>query len=131
MAVRSNTDAQQRTTFYLHLLTSTTSQFPVTLAPGCNFELKMSPTKLQICFCFYLSTGKNILDGVNGTTKTQLTMATARQLRTAEESESVDIKKFSAHTVKDGVAVSAALEAKRILEIDGNSDAKSNRKHQK
>ena len=71
------------------------------------------------------------MDGVNGTTKTKLTMATARQLRTAEESEIVDVKKFSAHTVKDGVAVSAALEAKRMLEIDGITGAKSNKKYQK
>ena len=43
------------------------------------------------------------MDGVNGTTKTQLTMTTARKLQTAEESESVDIKKLSAHSLKDGV----------------------------
>ena len=33
--------------------------------------------------------------------------------------------------MKDGVAVSASLEAKRMLEIDGNSGAKLNKKYQK
>ena len=41
-------------------------------------------------------------------------MTTTRQLQTAKESKLGNIKKFSAHTVKDGVAASAALEAKRI-----------------
>ena len=78
--------------------------------------------------------GKDIVDGVNGTTKTELTQASANQLKTAAEvddSSNLDTKKFAA-AVKDGKkAISAALGCKRLLEFHGTTGKKSNRKYKK
>ena len=55
-------------------------------------------------------------------------MATARENKTADEAEREDLKKFNPAVRQDGVVFSAAKECKRMLEIDGTTGAKSNRK---
>ena len=69
--------------------------------------------------------------GINGVSKTELTVASARELKHANEANVLDTKKFSAHTVQDGIAFSASQECKRLLEIDGTTGAKSDKKYQK
>ena len=77
--------------------------------------------------------GKDIVDGINGTTKTELSFASANQLKTAAELDGsgVDTKKFAAAVMQGNKGCSAALECKRILEFQGTSGKKSNRKYQK
>ena len=49
----------------------------------------------------------------------------------ASESDQVDTKKFGGHVMKDGVQSSAAAECKRLIETDGTTGAKSDRKYKK
>ena len=61
---------------------------------------------------------------MNGVTKNQLTAAAARALKTADQFQQQDVKKFSAHTVENDVAISPAHKCKRLLEMDGTQGAK-------
>ena len=66
--------------------------------------------------------GKDIMDGVNGTTKTELTRASANQLKTAAEVDdesAADTKKFAAAIMQGNKGCSPALECKRLLEFEG------------
>ena len=59
---------------------------------------------------------------MNGTTKTELTQASANQLKTAAEFDDdsgVDTKKFAAAVMQGSKGCSAALECKRLLEFHG------------
>ena len=71
------------------------------------------------------------MDGISGKTKTELTLATARENKTASEAEEKDLKKFNPATMQNGEVFSPALECKRMLQIDGNRGAISNRKYAK
>ena len=65
--------------------------------------------------------GKDIVDGVNGRTKTELTCASANQLKTAAEVDdesAVDTKKFAAAVMEGSNGCSPALECKRLLEFE-------------
>ena len=77
--------------------------------------------------------GKDIVDGVNGTTKTELSRASANHLKTAAEATNgesgVDTKKFAAAVAKDNEGLSAALECKRIFEFERTTGKKSNKKN--
>ena len=56
--------------------------------------------------------GKNIVDGVNGTTKTELTCASANQLKTTvevDDDSGVDTKNFAAAVANGNEGLSAAL----------------------
>ena len=78
--------------------------------------------------------GKDIVDRVNGTTKTDLTRASGYQLKSAAEADddsATDTKKFAAAVVKGDEGSSAALECKRLLEFKGTTGKKSNRKNNK
>ena len=68
--------------------------------------------------------GKDIVDGVNGTTKTELSRASANQLKTAAETveeSGADTKKFDASVMQGNKGTSAALECKRLLEFEGTT----------
>ena len=59
--------------------------------------------------------GKDIVDGVNGKTKTELTRASGNQLKTAAEAydrSAGDTKKFSAAVMEGSIGCSPALECK-------------------
>ena len=76
--------------------------------------------------------GKDIVDGLNGNTKTELSRASANQLKTAAEVDddsAADTKKFAAAVAKGNEGLSAALECKRLLEFEGTTGKKSNRKN--
>mmetsp|Transcript_20210 Transcript_20210/g.45217 ORF Transcript_20210/g.45217 Transcript_20210/m.45217 type:complete len:251 (+) Transcript_20210:988-1740(+) len=78
--------------------------------------------------------GKDIVDGVNGTTKTDLTRLSGHQLKTSAEVDdvsAVDTKKFAAAVMQGTKGCSPALECKRLLEFEGTSGKKSNRKNNK
>ena len=71
---------------------------------------------------------------MNGRTKTELTRASANQLKTAAEVDdesAVDTKKFAAAVMEGSKGCSPALECKRLLEFEGTTGKKSNRKYQK
>ena len=79
--------------------------------------------------------GKDIVDGVNGNTKTELSRASGNQLKTAAEAaddgSAEDTKKFAAAVMQGTKGCSPALECKRLLEFEGTSGKKSNRKNNK
>ena len=73
---------------------------------------------------------------MNGITKSKLTIASARQLKEADEG--TDVKKLSAATMVNENVVSPAAECKRWLELEGKQHSvrksqkrESNRKFQK
>ena len=69
--------------------------------------------------------GKGIIDGVNGVTKTQLKIVSARELKNATEVDDLQLKKFSGFVTKHGDVFSLSSECKHIIKIDGNQGAKS------
>ena len=79
--------------------------------------------------------GKNIVDGVNGNTKTELSRVSGNQLKTAAEAadggSAEDTKKFAAAVMQGTKGCSPALECKRLLEFEGTTGKKSNRKNNK
>ena len=75
-------------------------------------------------FCFL-----GIVDGINGVTKSKLTTASARELKSADDGD--DVKKMDASTMKDGILTSAASECCRWLELEGTRGMKSVRKGNK
>mgnify|MGYP001328175388 CR=1 FL=1 len=73
---------------------------------------------------------------MNGRTKTDLTRLSGNQLKTAAEvdddtSAGVDTKKFAAAVMEGSKGCSPALECKRLLEFEGTTGKKSNRKNNK
>ena len=71
---------------------------------------------------------------MNGRTKTELARASGNQLKTAAEVDddsAVDTKKFAAAVMEGSKGCSPALECKRLLEFEGTTGKKSNRKYQK
>ena len=67
-------------------------------------------------FCFHHFYSIGIVDWVNGVTKSKLTIASASEIRQADET--ADVKKMSAATMIDGVLNSPAHECKRWLDLD-------------
>ena len=68
---------------------------------------------------------------MNGTTKTDLTRLSGNQLKTAAEVDdesAVDTKKFAAAVMEGSRGCSPTLECKRLLEFEGTTGKKSNRK---
>ena len=63
-----------------------------------------------ISFIFLLG----IVDSINGVTKSKLTLASARELKKADEG--ANVKKLSVATMVDGVLNSPAQECKRWLD---------------
>lgn len=82
-------------------------------------------------FLFFSLQGKSICDGVSGVTKNQLVAATARENQKSFEVDDPKVKKFAAHTMVQGKAVSPAEECKRMIEWDGTEGKESVRKYQK
>ena len=54
--------------------------------------------------------GKAICDGVNGVTKSELTVKSGNQLKQANESDDLDLKKFASYVMKDGRGISPTQE---------------------
>ena len=71
---------------------------------------------------------------MNGTTKTELTRASGNHLKTAAEVDdesAVDTKKFAAAVMQGKKGCSPSLKCKRLLEFEGTTGKKSNRKNNK
>ena len=71
---------------------------------------------------------------MNGTTKTEFSLASGNQMKTAAEVDdesAADTKKFAAAVMEGSKGRSPALECKRLLEFEGTTGKKSNRKNNK
>ena len=90
--------------------------------------LHIDPHRL---FAFIAFIFIGIADSFTGVTKSKLTIASARELRQADET--TDVKKLSAATMMiDGVLNSPTQGCKRWLDLEGRRHgAKSNRKGNK
>ena len=69
--------------------------------------------------------GKSIVDGLNASSKTELTLESANQLKAVDEASDDSVRKFAAHSMVDGTGFSAASKCKRMLQLDGTEGAKS------
>ena len=74
---------------------------------------------------FITGHGKSIVDGINGMSKTKLTLESAKKLKAADEAKDDSVGRFASHSMVDGEGFSAAAECKRMLEIDGTEGVKS------
>ena len=69
--------------------------------------------------------GKSIVDGLNASSKTKLTLESAKQLKAADKASDDLVRKFAAHSMVDGTGFSAAAECRRLLQLDQTEGAKS------